>query len=329
MSLLSPAGGSGSPEIAQGAEVTPLFRHQHPVHCEQDVLKHGNNAQHSTTLFHGRVPVGKGEIDWTLEVPQEPKFDGIGMLAPGYLGIKQSSRAFRHALASEHGIANLTYRPDVQSDGDWREIITEPQQLHAQALWTIAADLRFHAGDIKKIPGGNKLDTTKLLMLAHSMGGLAIPRFTYREPGSVYKMVGLMTCGFGFPTIAALGTDAPSKLYGTAKHEVLPAYLQGNVESSWRNISDMMRYVGRLRFMFEGLSCLRDDMRPIVSDLAAKGIEYDYLAAKYDWLVRPDASVSDHVSSHKVIENGGHLLTLAKPSLAAAHVAESVFTEDA
>ncbi len=186
----------------------------------------------------------------------------------------------------------------------------------------IAANIRFRKADIKNTPGGEQLKADKLLLLAHSMGGLAIPRFAHKEPGSIYKMIGMMPAGFGYPTVGAISKDTPKKLYGSAKHELIPALTQGSLELSWRNVTDLVQYYTRLRFLYEGISCLRDDIRPIVQDLADRDIEYTHLAAKHDFLVRPDPLVSSYVTNHRTINNVGHLGPQAKPEVMARHIAQ-------
>lgn len=275
-----------------------------------------------TTLFHGEVLVGRKPTEYTLELPEDPIADYIALVSPGYMGIKHSSRAFRNAMSGQQRIPTVTYNAGTIGEESMYESFKDPQNHHAKTLRAIGLDMRWKKGEIKKLPGGEQIDIKKHLLVGHSMGGLAITRYANMEPGSVYKMVGMMTCGLGYPTLGALAVDTPKNIFGAARHEILPAALQGNIQLNVHNLRDAINYCRRLRVLFEGLSCLTDNVVGLVDHLQDKGINYDYIAAKYDFLVRPDPSIANLVSHHQLINNIGHLGPQAKPSLMASIVAE-------
>lgn len=286
-----------------------------------------------THLVQGNVPVGRDLVKWTLEVPEEPRYDGIGLIIPGFLGIKQSSRNLRNALAQE-GISSVSYSPPRDGEEPVSDTFLDPQGLHAKALGSITDNLQERQGVIKRfVPGGNKLDFDKYLLLPHSMGGLAAPRHALTMPSGIHAIYGLATTGFGNPTLGQLLVDIPRKGKDSVIHEIIPAAKSGAIELNWRNFSDVTRYVNRLRFIFEGISCITTDGRHNVSEdvgrLEDRGVPYIYNAFGRDMLVRPDEEkVGAVVTRFILMEKYGHLAPQAKAEKVAKQIADVVLSTD-
>lgn len=275
-----------------------------------------------THLVQGRVLAGKEIVDWTLEIPEELRYDGIATFVPGYLGIKQSSRKPRNALAQE-GIAALSYSPAREGGESRLASFKDPQQLHVITLRTIAADLRLRRQEIARTtPNANRIDVDRKLMFLHSMGGLAGPRYAALEPGAVEMLIGYATVGFGHPTIEELAVDVPKGVIDSTRHELLPAFWDGAIQINLRNLKDIIRYYSRLRVIFEGLSCLRDDVSDEVGKLDDRGIPYHYLGFGRDILVRPDPKIAEVVTSFDVMKTYGHLAPQVKSRKVAKKITE-------
>lgn len=264
-----------------------------------------------THLVHGHVSTGGG-VDWTLEVPENPTYQGLTFFVPGYLGIKQSSREPRKAGA-QLGEATLSYSPAREDGLAWYKGWQDPQFLHVKVLGDIYDDVLQHKEQITRLtPGATMLDFERVRLKLHSMGGLAGPRFALNHSSSVESLVGYATVGFGHPTIWELAQDIPSKAPAAIKHELIPGFTTGAIEMNIRNARDFVRYYSRLRVLFEGLSCIRDKTIQEVDSLADKNIPYHYVAFENDILVRPSEDISEFVSSFHVMKKYGHLAPQVK-----------------
>lgn len=296
---------SQTPEIQMGPSIAPQ---QHPRENEGVLLESVTNP---TRLFHGRIIAGGDAVDWTLEVPDDLAYDGLVHVIPGYGGIKRSSRQPRHA-AVQQGYAALSYEPARHDKGGWWQAALNPQDLHAQTLQAISGDLRTQAPALsRQLP--QELDLDKKLLWPHSMGGLAAVKFAKSEPGSIDMIAHTATVGFGHPTVWELATDVPRGILGSARHELLRMARNGDLEFSPRNLSRVINYYVNMRAVFEGRSCVRDDVRSDVADLQDKhGIENDYLGLKHDILVRPSRDVAQFVTKHEILEDAGHLAFIIK-----------------
>lgn len=277
-----------------------------------------------TTLFQGRVLVGEEPVDWTLEVPEQLRYNGIAIFVPGYMGIKQSSRKPRNALANE-GIAALSYSPS-RGGGESRLVsLKDPQLLHVETLRLITANLVERQDEIvKTVPNGNLLDFQRFILVLHSMGGLAGPRFALQEAGKVEMLVGYATVGFGHPTLQELLKDIPTGLGGSIQHELIPAFTMGAIELSLRNMRDFIRYYARLRVISEGISCLTGNVLDEVEKLDDRGVPYHYYGFGKDILVRPDQTVSEYVTSYSLLDRYGHLAPQVKARKVAKEMAAMV-----
>lgn len=277
--------------------------------------------QDQPQMAHGRVVAGQDIVDWTAEFPENPVYDGLAMIVPGYLGVKQSSRSPRHALY-ENDIACVSYSPARVGEKVWYDGYDDPQAVHAETLLAIAYDLRARRQDIiRQAPYAEQIDFDRKLLVPHSMGGLAAPRYALMEPGAVDAIHGLATVGFGHPTLPELAIDIPKGVAGSIRHELLPALLGGHIEINLRNARDVNRYYSRLRFIFEGLSCLNHRTEGEVARLDELGISYHYLGFGRDILVRPTNDIADHVASLTVMDKYGHLAPQVKADKVAKHIA--------
>jgi pimeloyl-ACP methyl ester carboxylesterase len=273
-----------------------------------------------THPFHGSVRMGSEDVQWTLEVPRDLSFDGIAVISPGFLAIKQSSRPPRNALAQE-GIAALSYSPARSHSDYWWTTVQDPQKLHADTQKEIARDIRTRIDIRGGKAYGNKIKVDNKIIVAHSMGGLAATKYAQMEPDNVRMIKGLATCGFGHPTLPELAADLPLGMVDGLKSELLPAIMKGNIALSLRNLRDIVCYLKHLRVVFEGISCVFEDDRANIAKLRERGITYIYEAYEKDILVRADETVAEHVDYHSIIPGAGHLEPQLKPEGVAGRIA--------
>jgi hypothetical protein len=142
------------------------------------------------------------------------------------------------------------------------------------------------------------------------------------DPGTVEMIVGYAPVGVGHPTMQELAMDIPKGTASSVRHELLPAFRSGAIEINIRNLRDIVRYYSRLRVIFEGLSCLRDDVTDEVGKLQDQGVPYHYLGFGRDILVRPDQKIAEVVKSFTVMEQYGHLAPQVKAQKVAKKVTE-------
>jgi hypothetical protein len=287
--------------------------------------------QNPTTLAHGSVEVGRELVTWTAEVPREPKYDGIAFIVPGYLGVQLTSESLRTALARQ-GIATVSFSPAREGEESFLETFVDPQGLHVETLGRITRSLVDSQAILKKyVPGGNELAFDKFILLAHSMGGFAAPRHALTMPSGIHAIYGLATTGFGSPTLADLAKDVPRGMVGSIIHELVPAARQGDIPLNWQNLADMRRYIGRLRFIFEGLSCVSARERfSVVEDvgkLRDLAVPYIYHAFKWDILVRArEEKLNGIVTKLIKEERWGHFAPQAKAEKLAPLIAHTIFS---
>lgn len=273
-----------------------------------------------TTLIHGEVKVGRSQSIFTLEIPVEPTYDGVAIWTPGYLGIKPSSSEPRKEVAASN-IAVLSYSPVRRGRNIWEDC-GDPQRAHAETIQAIDVQLQDIQPQIDRIAGKNKVDVNKKLLLAHSMGLLAASRYASMEPGKIDMVMGLGGVGLGHPLPSEIGIDLVKGLPALIKYELVPALRERHIKVNLRNLRDFVDYYSHLRIMFEGLSCLRDDIREDMSVLKDRGIASAYLGFQYDVLVRPDEQIGEHVDNFRIMENAGHLAPIIKAKKVADHITE-------
>lgn len=278
--------------------------------------------QMPTTFIHGEVNVGRSQSKFTLEIPSDPAYDGIAIWTPGYLGIKQSSSEPRKEVAASN-IAVLSYSPVRRGRNIWEDC-SDPQKAHAETIQAIDVQLQDLRPRIDRLTGGKKIDVNKKLLLAHSMGLLAASRYAKMESGKIDMVMGLGGVGLGHPLPSEIGIDLVKGLPALVKYELIPALKERHIKVNLRNLRDFVDYYSHLRIMFEGLSCLQDDIREDMSGLKDRGISSAYLGFQYDVLVRPDQQIGDHVDAFQIMKNAGHLAPIIKAKKVALIIKELV-----
>jgi hypothetical protein len=273
-------------------------------------------------LFTGEVKVGRDDVVWTLEVPENLAYDGLGIFVPGYSGIKGSSRGPRGSSADQ-GIAVATYKP-ARRGKSWYETVTEPQRLHAQTIGAVSRAIANSTEIRRNAPNAKEIDNDKKLLLAHSMGGLGATAYALEDPDSVDAMIKLAACGYGHPTLRELAVDIPRGSHLGLWHELIPSLREGDIALSLRNVRDLVQYFSHLRAVIEGNSCLRQDSRESVAALRQRGIYVAYQGYQHDILVRADPGVADHVDYHEIMGNAGHLAPIRKADQVSGWIARVV-----
>ncbi len=308
----------GSPQSSElqhqfmGAPIAPV-QNLRPPH--EGVFDSGQKF-----YFQGEVAMREEDLTWTLTVPENLAYDGLAMFVNGYTGIEQSAHAPREGLSS-NGIATLSYSA-ARGGANWLEGVTSPQRVHAIGIKRLAADVMQRADIKTQLPNAKELDFEKLLLVAHSMGGLGASRYAEMEPGHVDAIINLAACGYGHPTLKELISDLPKGSLPGVWHELIPSLLGGEIKATRRNMHDLRNYILKRRYPFEGLSCLLEDSRPRVSRLRDLGIFVAYQAYEHDILVRADPAVAEYVDYHETLPGAGHLAPMRKKMLVGSKVRE-------
>lgn len=297
----------------QSAEELATVTNMHPL--EEGVFDSGKHH-----FFQGEVEVGRDNVVWTLEVPENLVYQGLVIFVPGYSGIKGSSRGPRAAMAAE-GYATATYSPS-RHGSSWYETAQNPQILHSKTVRAIGKSVAEHEGLLAHAPHIQAIGDGKKILLAHSMGGLGATEYGIHNPDDVDAIFKLAAVGYGHPTLKELIQDIPTKAHLGLWHELIPSLRKGDIAPNLRNVRDMIRYFGGVRAILEGSSCLRHDSRDDIGTLREAGIFIGYQAYQYDILVRADSSVADHVDHHSVMENAGHLAPIYKSERVARQIAD-------
>ena len=305
---------SGASELVP--EVDTALPYEQP---DLSVIEGEPTERQHTDLFSGSVRVGSDDVTWTLEVPDEQVYDGVAEFVSGFLAVKKSSRAIRRALA-QAGIATLTYSPAREDDKSWLDQAKDPQELHVETLEVIGEDLALRTDIPLSTSNNEKLDLQKKLLIAHSMGGLAVTRYALLTPDEIDRIIGLATCGFGRPTAEDIRSITPCDIIQSLRHEIIPAVRSGNLEPSRKILMDTIDYLFHPRVLFEGLSCVGGDVTADVAKLSKQGVPYHYQAYELDFLVPVDESTAEHVASYEVVPRAGHMFPQKHPE----RVAESV-----
>ncbi|MDQ5972198.1 MAG: hypothetical protein QG553_357 [Patescibacteria group bacterium] len=310
-----------SPEYAssdgfEAASLAPV----HQLHPPQE----GDFDSGTHHFYQGDVKVGREDIIWTLELSENMAYDGLAIIVPGYSGIKGSSRKPRGAMADE-GFATLSYTP-ARRGSSWYETATNPQLLHSKTIHQVGKAV-FESTEIRNTaPNIQDRSLDKLLLLAHSMGGLGATEYGIFSPQSVDAIVKLAACGYGHPTLAEIIADVPKGAHLGLWHELIPSLLQGHIPINGRNAKDLVNYFMHLRAAIEGNSCLREDSREKVATIRDNGVFVAYQAYQHDILVRADPAVAEHVDYHEIMPDAGHLAPIRKAKQVAQRVSDIVLS---
>lgn len=247
-----------------------MWAHHQPSHQEE---------VQTTFLVHGSVHVEReGDIPWTLEIPEELAYEGLTQLHPGYGGIKRSSRGERHANAVG-GRATVSFDPARLSES-WREDLSDAQALHIKAGSLVLQDVRETLAFTKRIPNAKRIDTSRVVHSAHSMGGYAATEVGLQDPASTEAVIYKGSAGFGHVNPLEI---KPLRLLG----EIVDYCVSNEIEFSPRHLYSILRYYGRSPFRTAGeaLWCVAYDMRPRVAMLGEAGIAGAYLAFGDDSII--------------------------------------------
>jgi pimeloyl-ACP methyl ester carboxylesterase len=275
-------------------------------------------------VLSGVSQVGRSNVDWTVAIPENRTYDGIGMFVPGYGGAACSSLK----PAEEHvnqGLAMVWVNPARKSDVSVYSDLKDAQALHVRTIKVVLDGLRQQASTIKaKIPDGKRLDFTRTTLIPHSMGGLSATRYAQTEPGSTEAILHKASCGFGHPTPAELLADLPKGALAGLLHEVVPSVARGDIKVTLENTWQLVNYFRHLHVLTDGLSCLTDRVVDGTERLMSAGVHVDYEAYEHDILVRPDPSVAQYVNSHRMMRQAGHLAPIHKARAVARDSAKTI-----
>lgn len=267
------------------------------------------NNENPTHLYSDQVIAGGDRTEWTIEIPENLSYDGLVIFINGFGASKASSRPFRNA-AAKAGMTTATYKP-ARKDG--KSIIhrsLQPQHLHAENLEAVYSGILNNSDKIlNKVAGKKDINLEKILLVPHSMGGLPATKFAVSHHAQVDKIMNLATVGYGTTTLSHMARKFPNGLLPSIRHELLPALMNGDIEMSPKHLLDEAKYFGTdvTRPIFEGLSCIRSDVRPRIERLRKLGVGVLYLAFEHDILVAPDEKVANYVDLHRIMSNAGHL----------------------
>ncbi len=310
-----------SPELTpsddfEAASLAPVLQLHPPQEGDFD-----SGAHH---FYQGEVKIGREDVIWTLEIPENLAYDGLAIFIPGYSGIKGSSRTPRGALANE-GFATVTYTP-ARRGTSWYETATSPQILHSKTIHKVGRAIFEHTEIRTKAPNADDLALDKKLLVPHSMGGLGATEYGMFSPQSVDAIIKLAACGYGHPTLAEIIADVPKGAHLGLWHELMPSLLRGHIPINGRNAKDLVNYFVHLRAAIEGNSCLREDSREKVATIRDNGVFVAYQAYQHDILVRADPAVAEHVDYHEIMPNAGHLAPIRKAKQVAQRVSSIVLS---
>lgn len=273
-----------------------------------------------TQAVSGSVTVGREALKWTLEVPQIPIYEGLGIFTPGFGGFKATSRAPRKALAHE-GIASVSYGPVRQCDSSAVQRLLHSEEAHVATIEAVVDAVK-NDDEATKALGYANINPGRLWLILHSMAGKSGVTFATKYPESVEGVTHLSTIGLGSPTIVQLVRSTPMGIVPAIRHELFPYAKAGEINPTLGSLWQAIDYYARnpLRTAGEAYTCLRADTRADIVALGQAGIQNDYLGAAHDVLVCPDDSVARYFNQFARMPGAGHLFPQLK-SRAMAHQA--------
>lgn len=263
-------------------------------------------ASLSAPHHHGKVIVEGQPVEYTEELATYPSATKA-IIVPGFGGFKRTSRELRHAVAQD-GMDGVSYDPLRKGTRTRRDKLLYPQVTHVSTIRAIHDDLQ-----INEAVRHDHAEAYDLILLAHSMGGLAATDFALEHPDHVDMVVYLGSAGFGSPTINQLAHTSPRAVVGMLQHELVPFVRDRHIDVTPKNVLRVMRYYGsdRWRTAGEAASCLRHDMREKVKELGRQGIQTVALQFEHDIAV-PKADVEACTVSD-TIPGTGHIAPMLKP----------------
>lgn len=267
-------------------------------------------------LVHRTVSLGELTTRYTFEPARKPSplaGGEIAVITPGFGGMKFTSRALRRALADE-GVPAVSYEPLRGDDRSLTERLADPQRLHEETLSAVIEDLDQVAGI--RFMSGDGPEKHKVILLPHSMGGLAATRYALGREETVDSVLFLQSVGFGSPNLPQLVRNMPRRMFGSLQREFLPFLTSGHIDLKAKYAFGILDYylANPARTIGEIRSCLTDDLDEMVLALGASGINTAYAHAEHDILVTANRErTSGVVHLFEEVKGIGHLGPQSKP----------------
>jgi pimeloyl-ACP methyl ester carboxylesterase len=268
---------------------------------------------------HGQIlsPGGHGDvINYTLTSSGAGSL--IHLIDPGLGGFKSTSRRLGNNLAEE-GCLSVRFGPGRKGDA-WDDVF-DPQKLHAETLAAIADDLPNNE-QLKDIPGYDKIDFSKLAIVAHSMAGLSATRYALKHPDDVALIHYIETVGM---EEAAVQLGFISRLRPTILEAILPAIIDQSESSVMFGLRALSYYFRNpKRSIGEAASCMRAKITDDVIALGHLGVKRSLILGGKDKLIpaKPSFEGAGHLVDYcEVIASIGHFGPQEQPELVAERVA--------
>jgi pimeloyl-ACP methyl ester carboxylesterase len=272
-----------------------------------------------TVRAHGIVEAAGDSVIYTVEAPESPKYEGVGVIVPGFGGFKRTSRDLRHELALE-GLTTVSFTP-VRHDRQpvWTRL-ADSQSAHVETLGAVLADLPINKDVMVQLP---RQDWRRHVLLPHSMGNLAAARYAEVDSGAQTEgIVSLAGVGLGSPSVLQLLETVPKGLPRALATELLPFLLARKVEITPRNVWRIIHYYASnpARTAGEMYACLSTDIRPTIHQLGAKGVTSAFISFEHDALIPPNPYIGNVVDYYTEMPDAGHMA----PQLKAQRVARTI-----
>jgi pimeloyl-ACP methyl ester carboxylesterase len=280
----------------------------------------------------GSIRVGAGETDFKGFFP-EIRLPGWAIVSPGYGGFLKSSEALGKALAAA-GLANLIYDPLRGYNNSVCEDFTHPQRLHIKTIEQLALQVPRNPDIQRQAPEAKQIFQEKKIMVAHSMGGLAVPAFAELHPEEV-EMIGMLeTVGVNksilWQIMKSMGNGDALTAY---TKDLLPYLTSGEIELSWKNAVRAGRYFGLgipgpktarpSRAIGEALSCLFGNVRPSLRHLGELGVRRLFVSGGRDILVQAAPDIMEYYDMCLLLDKYGHLLPQRRARVAAQVIVDA------
>lgn len=277
-----------------------------------------------THCTSGVIHVGSEALKWTMEMPEDLRYEGLGIFVPGFGGFKGTSKAPTHAMA-EAGIASLRYGPLRKGAAGRVESLFHSQEAHVEALEKVAADVLDHKG-VQKLPNADLVDFSRFWLVPHSMGNGAATPFAINNSGKVEGISYLATVGYGSPTPFELPVLVAKGLLPAIRHEIVPYIRSGHIDATLRSVLQVLRYYSTnpVRTIGEAAFCLTADHIESTIKLGELGLYRAYIRAQHDILVYPDEDKAGIFNDFGTMPDVGHLFAQLKPRQMTTQVVRSI-----